>query len=83
MVISNDERATNGYDKDYWNIFGEIMVDDRIEENINEIARTLFDEKIRSSSQPFFPNAAKDLFSALITHLVRNDDFESRRNMCL
>lgn len=77
IVISNDDRATGGSGPDYWNLFEEITVDDRIEENINEIAGTLFYEKIHNSSQPFFPNAAKDLFSALMLHMVRSQKMKT------
>ena len=80
IVISNDERATGGYGADYWNIFEEVTIDDRVEDNILEISKSLFSEKIESSSQPFFPNAAKDLFSAMMLHLVRSDKFADKRN---
>ena len=45
IVISNDEKATGPETKDYWNIFNEIELDESMEENIIEIARTLFYEK--------------------------------------
>lgn len=80
IVISNDDRATGGYGPDYWNIFGEITIDGRIEENAMEISKSLFSEKLLSSSQPFFPNAAKDLFNALILHLLRQDSMAEYRN---
>lgn len=81
IVISNDKNAIglNGT-PDYWNIFNEILIDDRAEENIIEISKTLFFDKIRNSSQPFFPNAAKDLFAALMLELIRNEKCESMRN---
>lgn len=80
VVISNDSRATGGNSPDYWNIFGEISIDDRIEENILEISKNFFADRIVRSSQPFFPNAAKDLFSAMLLHLVRSGNFASKRN---
>ena len=80
IVISNDERATGGFGPDYWNLFGEIAIDDRIEENILEIAKNLFAEKLKNTTQPFFPNAAKDLFGALMLHLVRSEQFKDFRN---
>lgn len=39
IVISNDGRATGASSPDYWNIFGEIAIDERIEENILEISK--------------------------------------------
>ena len=72
IVISNDEKATGTNDKDYWNIFNEIELDESMEENIIEIARTLFYEKSQRSNQPFFPNAARDLFTGILLHFCRN-----------
>lgn len=72
IVISNDEKATGENHKDYWNIFNEIELDESMEENIIEIARTLFYEKSQKSNQPFFPNAARDLFTGILMHFCRN-----------
>jgi len=72
IVISNDDKATGEISKDYWNIFNEIELDESMEENIIEIARTLFYERSQRSSQPFFPNAARDLFTGILLHFCRN-----------
>lgn len=80
IVICNDDRATGGFQTDYWNLFNEVTADERIEENVLEIANVLFSEKINKSSQPFFPSAAKDLFYALMMHLIRTDSLANRRN---
>lgn len=72
VVISNDDTATGPAGEDYWNVFHEIEQDEHMEENIIEISKTLFHNKIENSNQPFFPNAAKDLFSAILTHFARN-----------
>ena len=80
VVISNDSRATGGSGPDYWNLFGEVSIDDRVEENILEIAKSFFSEKLSHTTQPFFPNTAKDLFSALLLHMVRSDQFRDFRN---
>lgn len=80
IVISNDDRADGGNGPDYWNLFRELSIDDRIEENVLEIAKSLFTEKIKNTTQPFFPNAAKDIFAALLLHLVRSDQFANYRN---
>lgn len=74
IVISNDNTATGPNGADYWNIFNEIERDDHMEENIVEIAKSLFHQKLEKTSQPFFPNAAKDLFSGILTHFARNPD---------
>ena len=80
VVISNDDRATGGAGPDYWNLFGEIAIDDRVEENILEIAKGLFAEKLEKTTQPFFPNAAKDIFSALLLHMTRSEQFKNFQN---
>lgn len=72
VVISNDETATGPDGANYWNIFNEIELDEHMEENIVEISKTLFHSKIEKTNQPFFPNAAKDLFAAVLTHFCRN-----------
>ena len=77
IVISNDETATGADGPDYWNIFNEIEHDEHMEENIVEIAKSLFHQKLEKTNQPFFPNAAKDLFSAILTHFSRNSELNS------
>ena len=77
IVISNDSTATGPSGPDYWNIFNEIENDEHMEENIVEISKTLFYEKIRNTNTPFFPNAAKDLFSAILTHFSESTDLKS------
>lgn len=72
IVISNDATATGSNGADYWNIFNEIEYDEHMEENIVEISKALFHQKLEKTNQPFFPNAAKDLFSAILTHFIRN-----------
>lgn len=77
IVISNDQSATGPNGTDYWNIFNEIEHDEHMEENIVEIAKSLFHQKLEKTNQPFFPNAAKDLFSAILTHFTRNPQLEA------
>ena len=72
VVISNDHRATGGKAPDYWNIFKEIMADDRETENATEIARAIFAERLEKTTQVFFPNAAKDLLAALLLCICRS-----------
>jgi len=72
IVISNDDTAVGVNGLDYWNIFNEIPDDERMKENVHEIANSLFYEKMQKTNQPFFPTAAKDIFGAIITHFLRN-----------
>jgi len=83
VVISNDDTATGIQGTDYWNIFNEIENDSHMEENIVEIAKTLFNKRLEQSSQPFFPSAAKDLFSAILTHYTRNRGTQEANNQIL
>lgn len=74
VVISNDKRSTGGARPDYWNLFGEVMIDRRWEENATEIAKTIFADRLEKTTQVFFPNAAKDLLAALILCICRNQE---------
>ena len=80
VVISNDARATGSSHVDYWNIFNEITADDQFDENALEICTSLFEEKIEHTTQPFFPNAARDLLRALLLHLLRNKSQHEKCN---
>lgn len=57
-----------------WNIFGEILADGADETNISmnarEMASALFHDR-GSSTQPFFCNAAKDIFRGVLLHFIR------------
>ena len=59
-----------------WNIFKEILADGWDERqillNTQEICKALFEERTKNnSSNPFFPNAARDLLSAILVATVR------------
>ena len=79
-VISNDAKSTGPSGTDYWNIFEEIGTGEQVEANIVEIAKTLFHERIEKTSQPFFPNAAKDLLCSVLTHFSRPVGVEPMNN---
>lgn len=72
VVISNDELSCGSFGKDYWNIFHEISLGEHMVEDIVEISGSLFKKAMENTNQPFFPNAAKDLFGAVLTHFCRN-----------
>ena len=74
VVISNDSHATGPNGPDYWNIYNEIEHGEHMEENVNEIASAIFRERIEHSSQPFFPNAGRDIFAAVLSHFIKNGD---------
>ena len=84
-VIAN----TKQYEKEasLWNIFKEIIADgweqESLEANISELSWAIFQEAIENNkSQPFFPNAARDLFAAILTYIVRigKDDLNFKKD---
>lgn len=62
-----------------WNLFDEVLADGDDETNVvlnaREIAAALFHDR-GSTTQPFFSNAARDIFRAMILHFIR----QSQRN---
>jgi type IV secretory pathway TraG/TraD family ATPase VirD4 len=80
VVISNDPTATGPERRDYWNIFNEIYGGEHMMENIIEISKTLFAEACERTNQVFFPNAARDLFMAAVTHFIRSRPVQERTN---
>ena len=68
LVIGNSAEFI--YKSVYWNMFREILSDGWnkriVETNLQEMSWSIFREAIERSKDPFFPNAARDLFSAII-----------------
>ena len=77
VVISSDAKATA-----YWNIFKEVRIngDDYIEENLLEIVSSLFEEKIKRSNAPFFPQAAKDVLFGIMSYIIYKNEPEDLDN---
>lgn len=71
VVISNDEEATS-----YWNVFKEVMIngEDHTEVNLLEIVSSFFDEKIKRSNAPFFPQAARDVLFGIMSYIIYKND---------
>lgn len=76
-VISADDKATV-----YWNIFKEVLIDgkEHVEENLLEIVNSLFDEKIKKSNAPFFPQAAKDVLFGIMSYIIAQNEEEDLNN---
>lgn len=72
VVISNDETACDSARRaNYWNIFRELDGSGpMLMENIVEISKSLFAEACEKTNQPFFPNAARDIFTATLWHFM-------------
>ena len=71
-----------------WNIFKEIVADGweakEISVNTQELSWSIFKESVDKSKDPFFPNAARDLFAAILLCMLDEgkDDIEYRKD-CL
>lgn len=73
-VIGNSPQYINQSER--WNIFKEILADgwdeQRVMINATEICKSLFEERTKNnSSNPFFPNAARDLLAAIFMTTIR------------
>lgn len=84
IVISNDATACGSNGPDYWNIVNELDRTNGLKEDVIEISNALFAEKIKTAgSNSFFPQAAKDIMSAVLYHFaiakgnmaVKSDNF--------
>ena len=82
-IIGNDRRFRNKSVS--WNIFDEILADSDqpidYESNAREISSILFKDR-GSKSQPFFCNAARDIFANVLIYFVRrfHDNPDKWRN---
>lgn len=61
-----------------WNLYDEIVADGKnrvsLTQNTQEICKSLFADRVeKNSSNPFFPNAARDLLGSIIISLVRDN----------
>jgi len=79
VVIGNSSQYAESSVK--WNIFREILADgwgeSSVASNTQQICKSLFAERTEgNSSTPFFPNAARDLFSAILTSYVRAGKYD-------
>ena len=66
-ILSNDERTEK------WNIFEEIKLDaeTKWDQSAYEISQEIFDEALKTSKESYFPIAAADLTSAVISAMLR------------
>ena len=73
-VIGNSQQYIKTSEK--WNIFKEILADGfddgQVMMNAQEICKALFEDRTKAnSSNPFFPNAARDLLAAILVATIR------------
>lgn len=84
VVISNDEHAVDSLGRqNYWNIFEEIQTGPQMMESIIEISHALFKEACERTNQPFFPNAARDIFAAVLWDFMTSRSRKERTNKWL
>lgn len=71
IVISNDATACGSSGADYWNLINEIDGSIGLKEDVIEIANALFADKLKKAGDnAFFPQAAKDIMSAVLYHFA-------------
>lgn len=72
VILGNDRRYRQK--SVTWNLFDEILADGNdpidYEANAREIARVLFQDR-GSKTQPFFANAARDIFAHMLIYFIR------------
>lgn len=83
-LITNYNRPSSNIVR--WNIFMDIVADgwgkSEIEANADELAQVIFTDSIAESNQPFFPSAARDIFSAILKAMcflgIQDTDYRIR-----
>ena len=71
LVLCANEKEGNCI----WNLFREILVDgfeeEKIADNVREICLCLFEDAVQKNhSNPFFPNAARNVFASVLNAMV-------------
>ena len=83
IVISNDDTACGSNGEDYWNLINELQ-DDKLKEDVIEVATALFADKLKKAGDnSFFPQAAKDIMSAILYHFGLKKSFVKSDNFTL
>lgn len=72
VVIGNSPQYYK--DSARWNVFKEILADGwddkQVQMNTMEICKALFSDR-QNAQNPFFPNAGRDLLTAIMMHIIR------------
>lgn len=71
------------YNYETWNLFEDVKFDSEFTQKttIFEIISTLFDDAIRKSQNPFFPQAARDIAVAITLNLLRERENMSNEDL--
>ncbi len=74
LIIGNSQEYWSSSQR--WNIFKELTVDGGDDETVRlnaiEISRTLFADRMKNTTNAFFPSAAQDVFASLMISLCRD-----------
>jgi type IV secretory pathway TraG/TraD family ATPase VirD4 len=81
-IIGNSTQYKSVSEK--WNIFREILADgwesSTVSQNTQEICKSLFAERTEgNNSNPFFPNAARDLLGAILISYIRAGLYDHKK----
>jgi len=73
LVIGNSKQYSSV--SQHWNIYKEILADGWEERdyiiNTQEVCKSFFEERIKNTTNAFFPNAARDMLAAVIIAFIR------------
>jgi len=73
QVVGNSKQYSEK--SEHWNIYKEILADGWEERdftiNAQEICKSFFEERTKNTTNAFFPNAARDLLSAIVIAFIR------------
>lgn len=84
IVFGNLTNLPAGVECAKWNIFKDIMIDpSHTTENLLEVCKSLFLERALHNTNPFFPNAARDLLYGYMLAKIRGNNPSELNNKSL
>ena len=84
IVFGNLTNLPDGVECAKWNIYKDIMIDpSHVSENLLEVCKSLFLERSLHNTNPFFPNAARDLLYGYMLAKIRDNSIAELNNQAL
>ena len=81
LVFGNLMNLPPGVESARWNIYRDVMIDpSRASENLMEVCKSLFLERAEHNTNPFFPNAARDLLYGYMLAAIRGGNSAELNN---
>ena len=81
IVFGNLTQLPNGVEHAKWNLYREVLIDeDQVQQNLMEVCRSLFLERSRHTTNPFFPNAARDILYGYMMANLRSGPHSQLNN---